>query len=389
MADDGDAADEGAAFARALSRLDVSKLDRAEQREVEGLYREKEYLRKTLEKRLVELQSERDRLETRVDALERERDALRMRLEGADALRPTLTPDRVVASLGDSLADARADLAGVDYAVGEVTVDLKANVVAADDGLGLQLPDLDDPVDREALSSVRFSLRPGGGDDVLAYDPVPDVRDRSQSVARETIQRAGFVVGEVTARPGEVDDVVVEQFPSPHAVAEPGTPVDLTVSERREVSVPAVVGHTRKDALAALEDADLVVGEESAEAADAPPETVVGQDPAAGATVVAGTAVDLAVSSGPPRTDEEGDDDEDEAENDADSDADVSPTVDLESVSGIGSTYAGRLREAGIADAGALLDAEVERVAEAAETSPSRVERWLADATRRVAEAER
>jgi predicted flap endonuclease-1-like 5' DNA nuclease len=62
------------------------------------------------------------------------------------------------------------------------------------------------------------------------YDPIPDVRDRSLAEARAAVQRAGFTVGEVTTEPGDADDVVLDQFPSPRSVAEPGTPVDLTVS---------------------------------------------------------------------------------------------------------------------------------------------------------------
>ena len=94
-------------FTRELTRVDATKLDRAEAREVEGLYRAKEYLDTELRDRLIEVETERDLLRTKVDRLQVERDALRKRLDGLEADRGSVAPDRLVASLGDALASAR------------------------------------------------------------------------------------------------------------------------------------------------------------------------------------------------------------------------------------------------------------------------------------------
>jgi polyhydroxyalkanoate synthase len=53
---------------------------------------------------------------------------------------------------------------------------------------------------------------------------------------------------------------------------------------------------------------------------------------------------------------------------------------DLESVNGIGPTYAERLREAGIDGLAALAAADPESVAEAAEVPVSRAEDWIGQA---------
>jgi predicted flap endonuclease-1-like 5' DNA nuclease len=368
-------------FTRELTRVDATKLDRAEAREVEGLYRAKEYLDTELRDRLIEVETERDLLRTKVDRLQVERDALRKRLDGLEADRGSVAPDRLVASLGDALASARDDLSAAEYAIGRVEVDLKANVVGGDDGPRFQLPDLAEPVNREALSTLRFGLRPATpAEETAVYDPIPDVRDRSLSEARAAVERAGFAVGEVTTEPGDEDGVVRDQFPSPRSVAEPGSPVDLTVSERRELDVPSVIGLGLDDAAAALDDAGLTVGAVDAEAHDESADAVVGQSPPAGEPVSVGTAVDLTVSAGPATADEV-DADATSAPPEPDA-AEERVTIDLEAVDGIGPTYADRLRDAGVADVTALLDRDIEDVAEVTRASTNRVENWFADAKR-------
>ena len=376
-------------FTDELTHVDESRLGLSEKRDIEGLYRAKEYLAADLRERVVELEGERDLLSTRVGRLTSERDRLRERLAGLEADRPKLNPDRLVVSFGDALAEAQAELSAADYAVGSVDVELKANVVSTVDGVTLQLPDLSEPVERETLSTIRFGLRRGSdaGREAVSLDPVPDVRGRSRSTAVELLDRAGFTVGEVTTEPGDVDDVVVEQFPAPHTVAEPGAPVDLTVAEARTVEVPAVVGHEPDDAGRALRESGLVVDEDhDRERAGAPSGRVVDQDPPAGTSVREGTAVKLTLSTGPepgdmdgtdPDAGDAGADGSSEPSDDREDDENDESTVGLQSVDGIGPTYAERLHEAGIDSLGALLDADVETLAEATGASSGRAERWL------------
>jgi predicted flap endonuclease-1-like 5' DNA nuclease len=384
-------ADDDFRFTTALTRLDATKLDRAEAREVEGLYRAKEYLGTEVRDRLLEVESERDLLRTKVDRLQAERDAIRERLDGLEADRGSVAPDRLVASLGDSLAGAREDLSAAEYAIGRIEVDLKTNVVGGDDGPRFQLPDLAESVNRETLSTLRFDLRPAAREtEATAYDPIPDVRDSPLAAARSAIERAGFTVGEVTSEPGDADGVVLDQFPSSRSVAEPGAPIDLTVAERRAVGVPGVVGLPLEDATAALDDADLVVGTVDAETRSAPVDEVIGQSPPAGKSAPVGAAVDLTVSAGPSAESDDaasngrtrGSESEDRSDAEERSDADDRTVVDLEAVDGIGPTYADRLRAAGVEDVTTLLDHDVESVADVTRASAGRVENWFVDAKR-------
>jgi serine/threonine-protein kinase len=73
----------------------------------------------------------------------------------------------------------------------------------------------------------------------------------------------------------------------------------LGVFDEDRVTVPSVVGLTEGEATVEIEDAGLVVGEVSGEASDTVPEgSVISQDPGAGASVEASSAVDLVVSAG-------------------------------------------------------------------------------------------
>lgn len=386
-------------FPTELTRVDVSKLDEAEKREIEGLYRTKNHLAETYRQRVVEVESERDLLAARVERLERERETLRERIAQLDAERPKLDPSRVGSTFAAMLSGLEAELSGTDYAVGGLDIDLKANVVTDDDGVKFRLPGLAEEFAADNLSTLTFSLKPGGTPTTETYEPIPDVRGRPRDAARATIERAGFVVGDVSREPGEEAGVVLDQFPSPQSVAEPGTAVDLTVAEHRRATVPMLVGHTLKDALATLQASDLTVGEEDAETHEKPTETVVGQNPIGGEDVPVGTPVDLTVSAGPSESDAESESADRDAESDreettegseraagegaTDEGDDEGRTADeppLEAVSGIGPTYAGRLRAAGIDRIDALLAADPEEVAEVTDAARSRVQRWLEDA---------
>jgi len=69
--------------------------------------------------------------------------------------------------------------------------------------------------------------------------------------------------------------------------------------------------------------------------------------------------------------------DDTETETGADASHPSDPDADLEEITGIGPTYADRLREAGIADIGALAAADAADLAERADVPASRVEDWV------------
>lgn len=66
------------------------------------------------------------------------------------------------------------------------------------------------------------------GDDGL-HTIVPDVVGTSVDVARDTLEQAGFAVGEIF--PEDADGIVVEQDPPAGYSAPQGETIDLTVTE--------------------------------------------------------------------------------------------------------------------------------------------------------------
>jgi beta-lactam-binding protein with PASTA domain len=134
---------------------------------------------------------------------------------------------------------------------------------------------------------------------------VPDVVNLPVDTARSRAEAAGLKVDEQrevsTSRP---ESTVLRQSPDASAVVARGSVVRLVVAALETVSVPDVVGRTRSQVAQMLASVRLVaVFEEDATAATGVvADTVVRQDPLAGATVAAGSrlVVVLARQQPPP-----------------------------------------------------------------------------------------
>jgi len=93
--------------------------------------------------------------------------------------------------------------------------------------------------------------------------------------------------------------LVINQSPDAGEKLQKQGNVDITVSKGKEtVPVPSVIGKSQADAVSTLTNAGLVAKVFSV-ASSRPPDTVTGQDPAPGKTVVKGSKVRINVSSGP------------------------------------------------------------------------------------------
>jgi|CXWL01.1.fsa_nt_gi beta-lactam-binding protein with PASTA domain len=131
---------------------------------------------------------------------------------------------------------------------------------------------------------------------------VPNVVDQPQVAAETAITGAGLVVGTVTPQSSNTVPAgsVISQNPAVGTSVASGTGVDLVVSSGPAlITVPNVIGQTQAAADTALTTAGLVVGTvTTASSATVPNGSVISQNPAAGAGVASGSAVDLVVSSG-------------------------------------------------------------------------------------------
>jgi eukaryotic-like serine/threonine-protein kinase len=130
--------------------------------------------------------------------------------------------------------------------------------------------------------------------------PVPLVEGLKEPLAVKKIRDAGLFpqVGREFSDTVE-KGVVINQSPDAGEKIQKNGNVDITVSKGKEtVQVPSVLGKSQADAVSTLTNAGLVAKVFSV-ASSKPPDTVTGQDPAPGQTIVKGSKVRINVSSGP------------------------------------------------------------------------------------------
>ena len=133
---------------------------------------------------------------------------------------------------------------------------------------------------------------------------VPNVDGLTQAAAATAITSAELVVGTVTQQSSATVPAgrVISQDPTAGTSVTAGSAVDLVVSTGpATVSVPDVVGLTQAAAATAIANAELAVGTVTQQSSETVPAgRVISQDPTAGTSVAAGSAVALVVSTGSP-----------------------------------------------------------------------------------------
>jgi eukaryotic-like serine/threonine-protein kinase len=138
----------------------------------------------------------------------------------------------------------------------------------------------------------------GGGTDRVA---VPEVTGLTQAQAEAAIREAGLTVGDVTQAASDAveEGLVISQSPEARTQIDVESPVDIQVSTGPdEATVPTLVGLSLDEARNALIDAGLELGDRTPVPSEEDRNTVVGADPEEGATVPAGSRVNLEVASG-------------------------------------------------------------------------------------------
>lgn len=132
---------------------------------------------------------------------------------------------------------------------------------------------------------------------------VPEVRGTSQQQARIAIESAGFQFGSVSQQTSaDPRGAVIATDPPAGTTHELPATVSITLSQGpATVQIPDLNGRTLADARSTLEQLGLKLGGITRDTSSFQLEnTVLGQAPAAGATVSAGAAVNLRVSVFPP-----------------------------------------------------------------------------------------
>jgi serine/threonine-protein kinase len=148
----------------------------------------------------------------------------------------------------------------------------------------------------EKGSTVTILVSDGPGDGTI-----PGVEGETERDARRRVQAAGFKVRVTRDTSDEVaEGRVIETSPPSRSRLQKGRTVELLISSGPEqVEVPEVVGRPRDEAKSALEAAGFRVTEKGRESGDEEPGTVLATSPKAGATVDAGSTVELTVAKAP------------------------------------------------------------------------------------------
>lgn len=147
------------------------------------------------------------------------------------------------------------------------------------------------PGSRE-LVGARVTLAVSGGQQM---GTVPTVIGMTREQAEVVLETAGFSVGEIIEQASQQPrGEVVETRPAAGSQAPMPTPVALVLSGGPSVlRVPDLVGRSLAEARRLLEQIGLVVGDVTSEGGGG--STVLGHSPEAGATVSAGSRVNLRV----------------------------------------------------------------------------------------------
>lgn len=347
--------------AEEIPQLQTEQLADQELAAIERAVMEREQLISSLNTDILEVRSERDALQNRVAELESTRQELQERIQQLSVERPQLEPRAVFADLGQAINDVQDDLAETNYRIGDVEFNLKTNVTQTDQGLRMHMPSVDETFASQNLSEVRFRVQADTAAEPEEADMVelPDLSGLARSTAEQQLSRKGLQVGDITeaTEPDEPAGRVIDQFPEPYSLVPEAAAVDLTVVaeqtdtlraefrqaiEERELSEDAELTTRLREAdVADLESLSSLHADEIAEITGLPVEDVIPLREQLLARVEPG-----------------------EPEN-------------LEMIPGIGPTYAERLRAGGIESPRELAGLSPEEVAEIAEVSEKRTERWI------------
>ena len=399
-----------------ISQLDVDKFETVERAAVERLVTEQQESLVRLQADVLDVRSERTALERQLSKVEAQREELRERVGELEAQRPAVEPKQVFSNLGAALEEVDDDLASERYRVDDVDFTLKTNVIQTDDGIRMHLPSLDESSASANLSEVSFRLRAPRGEPEAAgptYTDVPDLRGQPHEVAARRLAAADLTVGAVerAVDPDAPPGTVVEQFPEPYAVAEPGSPVDLVLAEAPESEPEAASesGSATEPNAEPTPEPDADAGSDVDDADPSPSddadrsESPEVDDERARMEAFRRAIVDVAPENGDAVverlrragvTDLESlialDPEELAAELSIPVEQIVAlqrrlggggDPIALEAVSGIGPTYAGRLREKGVRNVSQLAALDPETVAEITRASTSRAAGWIEEAT--------
>ena len=201
---------------------------------------------------------------------------------------------RVPDVVGKPLAEAESALQADGYVLGTVTPIATQTVALGD--VAAQVP----VAGERAEEGTRVAVQVNYADGVNVI--VPLVTGGEPSVATSLAVTLGLAA-QLVEQPSTtvIEGIVATQVPSPGSIVKPGDTLLVVVSSGKaptKVNVPAVVGKSQSDAVAAIENAGLVAIVHKNYASSVAKGLVAAQSPAASTKVTKGAKVDVLVSLG-------------------------------------------------------------------------------------------
>lgn len=310
-----------------------NQLDEPVAEQLETTLREQQIELGNLQQELVSVRSERNILQQEVERLTETVADLETELDRTTAPEGFEMAE-VFHQFGGAFEHAQQRLGDEDlgYELGNVHVNLRASVVGDEEGVKFHFPADSERIDPGTVSEFDFDLRPRSRPDETEFEEIPSVVGRDYETASRMIADRGFESEIVERQSGSDPDVVREQFPSARSLAEPGTVIDLVVTES---TAPE--------------------GEGNSDDEEEEPDTDDTED-----------------GDG-----NESDSTTDENEEETDDGGPTEASRRLQAIRGIGPNYANRLRDAGIEGVEELAEADARRVADATGASAPRADQWI------------
>jgi VWFA-related protein len=210
----------------------------------------------------------------------------------------TTGPVTVPNVVNQTQAAATTALTGAGLVIGTVTQQSSATIAAG--RVSSQNPSAGVGVTAGSAVNLVVSTGPAPPPGPVTVT-VPNVVNQTQAAATAAIQGAQLILGTVSQQSSTTVAAgsVISQSPVAGSSLATGSAVSLVVSTG-PVSVPNVVNQTQAAATTALTGAGLAVGTITQQSNPTVPSgSVISQNPVAGTSVAAGSAVALVVSTGP------------------------------------------------------------------------------------------
>ena len=290
---------DASSYTSILNKLNYTEI------EIQSIQKEalayKENLDKVLGEKLV-LEREKSSLAAQVAKLSNEKAGLEAKISILQKSRPVLSSSNLVSTFASSLAEMDKGLkkiqSGPKYLVSGMNVTLKTNIALEGEELRFQMPEADDIISPENLSTIEFSLKAvPEKPDIASCKEVPGLVGLSKEEAESKLQEAGFKAGEVLEKESSTSQgTVIGQLPSEGSLAAPGAAVDLIISKIISLKVPDFSGLSLEAAKALIEKSRLRLEGVKEKPSDKTPGIVLAQSLPPGSEVSVDTAIVLTVS---------------------------------------------------------------------------------------------